>query len=176
MTTYPIYPVGTGAELNLTRFYEDERIKLSGQVIQYWVLNRGANVDPLYNEPTQATNDPLYGETYVPEKPCGNWAYSQVQLIAAIEYQQYDNENPQVDENGLSKESDATMFLSYLQWDSVVGVSNGVPKEGDVVLAMNTYFDIKKAGSEGNLVDTANVVGYKLELVRRDKFAPEKKL
>jgi hypothetical protein len=145
----------SASELNLYRLYEDERINLFGQQIDYYVLNRGANVDPVYNEPT-------------PE-----WNFHQYGMIAAVTYQEMDNRDPSVRDEGFDIDYDAEVYLSYNEWSRVVGEK--VPKEGDVLFAMNEYFDVVNAGKGGNFIDTVKVVGYKILVKKRSKFTPERK-
>lgn len=144
-------------ELRLYRSFERERINLFGQQVDYYVLSRGSNVDPVYNEPT-------------PE-----WNFATYSLIAAVTYQQMDNRQPSVRDEGFVVEFDAEAYIAYNDWVAAVGAGAAAPKEGDVMFAMAEYFDVVQFGSGGNFVDTVNAVGYKLLLKKRTKFAPQRK-
>ena len=147
---------GSTNELSLYRSYEEERINLFGQACTYWVLVRGANVDPVYNE-----TDP-------------NWSFrTPYNLIAAVTYQQMDNRQPSVRDEGFDIDFDADVFIAHNEWATKVGTE--VPKEGDVLLIMEEYFDVVNAGKGGNFIDTAKVVGYKIQVKKRSKFTPERK-
>lgn len=150
----PLYG-GSASELTLYRSYEEERINLFGQVGDYYVLSKSTNVDPLYNEPT-------------PE-----WAFTQYSLVMAVTYQEMDNRQPSVRDEGLEVEYDAEVFVSYNEWARVVGAK--VPKEGDVLFLMGEYFDVVNAGKGGNFIDAVTVVGYKLQVKKRSKFTPDRK-
>jgi hypothetical protein len=150
----PLYG-GSASELTLYRSYEEERINLFGQVGDYYVLSKSTNVDPLYNEPTP------------------DWSFTQYSLVMAITYQQMDNRQPSVRDEGLEVDFDAEVFFSYNEWNRIVGAL--VPKEGDVLFLMDEYFDVVNAGSGGNFIDTVRVVGYKLMVKKRSHFAPDRK-
>ena len=147
---------GDASELNLYRFYEEERINLFGQQIDYYVLSRGANVDPLYNEPAPS------------------WSFTQYGLVGAVTYQAMDNRDPSVRDEGLEINFDAECYFAYNEWSKRIGAAKP-PKEGDVLFCMGQYFDVVNAASGGNFVDTVNVVGFKILLKRREKFDPNRK-
>lgn len=146
---------GDASELSLYRSFEEERINLFGQRIDYYVLSRGANVDPVYNEPA-------------PE-----WSFTQYELVGAVTYQQSDNRDPSVRDEGFVVEFDGEAYFSFNEWSKVIGAKP--PKEGDVLYAMGNYFDAVNADSGGNFVDTVNAVGYKIVLKKRAKFDPSRK-
>jgi hypothetical protein len=146
---------GDAGELTLYRGFEEERINLFGQTCTYYILSRGQNVDPLYNEP-----DP-------------NWSFENYTLTAAVTYQEMDNRDPAVRDEGFIVEYDAEVFIAYNEWASAVG--KGLPKEGDVLQIMNEYFDVVNAGKGGNFVDTVDQVGFKLQVKKREKFEPNRK-
>lgn len=147
---------GDANELSLYRSFEEERINLYGQQIDYYVLSRGANVDPLYNEPAPS------------------WSFTQYGLVGAITYQAMDNRDPSVRDEGFEINYDAEAYFAYNEWSKRIGAARP-PKEGDVMFCMGQYFDVVNAASGGNFVDTLNVVGYKLLLKRREKFDPNRK-
>jgi hypothetical protein len=146
---------GDASELNLYRSFEEERINLFGQQIDYYVLSRGGNVDPVYNEPAPS------------------WSFTQYSLVGAVTFQQMDNRDPSVRDEGFVVEWDGEAYFSYNEWDKVIGAKP--PKEGDVLYAMSQYFDVVNAASGGNFVDTVKVVGYKILLRKRAKFDPPRK-
>ena len=145
--------------------WEEERISLTGQDCEYYSLIRGANVDPLYNEPFPNTTTGQLGEKF----------RLNFTFIGAIIFEEKDNREPTVREEGFDVDYDAELFVSVNEWDGKAGIGFK-PKEGDVLYSMGHFFDVVKKGSGGNIVDTVNYVGYKLTLKRREKFVPERKL
>jgi hypothetical protein len=176
-------------DAKILRFYEEERIALVASVGEFYSLNRGANVDPLYDEPT---NDPMYQDDRIPGTPGDEWPHDVVLrdeeawefigpylMDAAIEFQQFDNRNPSVREEGKDVEWDALVSISRNEWERVMeaaGVEGRIPKEGDVVFLQNVWWDIVKAGTQGNIIDTVTHVGFRLEVKKRTKFTPERKI
>ncbi len=157
-----IYPSAT--ELAYYRSLEAERFGLTGQSCTYWSLTRSINVDPLYEEPF----DFILGQ--------GDWAYTQYTVVMAIEFQEEENEDVSVRDEGFDIDSTAVAYLSYNEWVANGGSADSrSPKVGDVVLCMNKYFDVIKTGSSGNLIDRSSAVGFKFELKRRSKFDPDRK-
>jgi len=156
-----LYPDSGGLELPLTRFYEDERIKLTGQVVTYYWLELYENVDPLYDEPYDMAN-------------ADGWEYNSHTMTMAVEFTEAEDLEERAEEEGFIKEFDAISYLSYNEWIAN-GETSQNPKVGDVVYCMNRYFDIVKVGSGGNLIDTADTVGWKFELRKRSKFTPDRK-
>tara|TARA_B100001094_G_scaffold293304_1_gene313080 strand:- start:437 stop:898 length:462 start_codon:yes stop_codon:yes gene_type:complete len=150
------YPIYSDQDLGYLRTLEAERYKLSGQSVSYYTLNRGSSVDPLYGEAK-------------PE------AYQTHTLTMAITYQESDNKEPSVQDEGLVFEYDAEAFLAHSEWASS-GPAGRLPKVGDVVLIMAEYFDVVKASKGGNVMDTVSAVGFKLMLRKRSKFDPQRRL
>lgn len=152
-------------EVSLHHFYEDERIALSGQEGEYYAVNRSRNVDPIYNEPTA---NGLNGWGFEPS----------FKAVFAIQFEESDNVNPEVDEKGYQEEGDAIIHISYLEWQrrspSIVKYPH--PKEGDVVFLMDRYFDITKAKDKGRLVHSNTPSGYVLEAKFRTKMMPERRI
>lgn len=147
-------------DLALALRYERERIYSTGVDTEYYSLNRGVNVDPLYQEPNQ---DP------------GTWDFEKFHLIVAIEFQERDDETPSVRDEGFQKEADARCLVSLLEWQEVAPVGRR-PKVGDVMYAHGRWFDVVKAEGGSKLVDLPDFVGYHLELKSRTKFLPDRKV
>ncbi len=156
----PTYPCP--AELAYFRCLEAERIGLTGQEAIYYTLTRGANVDPLYSEPDD-----------------GGWVYDDFRLTVTAQYQEMDNKEVGVQEDGATVEYDAEAVVALNEWEA-----NGPPtifpgrkpKHGDVILVMGHYFDVVKGSAGGNVVDQIAVVGYKLMLKKRVKFDARRRL
>lgn len=160
-----IYPVSSGIELTYARFLEDERIKLSGQQVTYYSINLSTNVDPLYNEPFNASDQ-------------AGWSFDATYtLVMAVEFQGHSSREEEASERGLETNYDATACLSYNEWQTNGGGgAKRSPKVGDVIECMGLHFDILKPGREGHLIDTTDAVGFKFELRRISKFDAGRKI
>ena len=157
-----LYPSAT--ELAYYRSLEAERFRLTGQSCTYFSLTRSVNVDPVYDEPF----DFILGQ--------GGWEYVEYTLVMTIEFQEEENKALSVRDEGLDKEFDAVAYMSRNEWETNGGLNaNRTPKTGDVVFCMGKYFDIVKAGTQGNLIDRTDAVGFKFELKSRSKFNPSRK-
>ena len=135
---------------------EKERYGLTGPEATYFSLLRGRNVDPLYNEPR-------------------GWEFEEFCLQVVIEYEEKDNRSPSIREEGLEVEYDAQVSIAKLEWDENAPIGRR-PKEGDVIFVQKEYFDVVKDGSAGNVVNTADFVGYRLELRKRIRFDAKRKV
>ena len=91
-----LYP--SSNEVALFRDYEQERIGLVAMTATYYSLIRGANVDPLYDEgaPSAYANS--------------------VDMDCALEYQEMDNRDSSVQEEGMIVEDEGTMFIAHNEW------------------------------------------------------------
>ena len=144
------------SEIELFKGYEEERNALSGPDGTYYSLDRGENVHPVYNEP----------EPY---------AFTGPKIITfTIEFQESDNRSVSVRDEGLVVEYDATVTISRNAWESAFPTRT--PKEGDVIGVFSRYFDVVGGGRSGNIVDTEEFVGWKLEVKEREHFEPDRKL
>jgi hypothetical protein len=171
------------------RCLEEERIELVGPPCEYYSLNRGTNVDPLYGEPD---NDPLYGGSsprgtpQIDEKswnfypnPYADPVEPTLTFPVHFEYTEADNRQPMVRDEGFHAEYDAIMHLSINHWEKAIAgtrIDGRVPKEGDVLYCFNEWWDVVRVGSGGNVVDTPVTVGWKFELRKRTKFTPDRKV
>lgn len=136
--------------------YEKERFGSTGPEVTYFSLNRGANVDPLYNEPVV-------------------WDFEEFCLQATIEYEEKDNRAPEVRDEGIHSEYDAFANIAKLEWEERAPAGR-FPKEGDVIFAQKEYFDVVKGNRGGNVVDRQSTVGFRLELRKRTKFDAKRKV
>jgi hypothetical protein len=157
----PLYP--SPKELEYARFLEAERIGLTAQAVVYYTLTRGGNVDPLYGEPTDA-----------------GWLYDEFSLLAAVTYQEMDNREVGVRDEGLTVDYDAEAFIAYNEWTAngppTVFGDEREPKAGDVIYIMGEYFDVIRGDDGGNLIDQTKTVGHKLMLRKKAKFDAQRRL
>ena len=136
--------------------YEKERIGSTAPEATYFSLNRDANVDPLYNEPVL-------------------WEFEEFCLQVSIEYEEKDNREPSVRDEGIHVDYDAQVSIAKLEWAEHAPATR-TPKEGDVIFVQKEYFDVVKANLGGNVVDRQSAVGYRLELKKRTKFDAKRKV
>lgn len=142
-----------------------------GTDIEYWSqdMARGTR-DPLYDEPlTRAWRGPFKFKGFVEHAP------------AQMESR----------EEGFRVTWDGSVFLPR---KAVEDSGAPPPKAGDVVRywrnkyfaheasggaddpGAGMFFDVVNVDSEGHTFDSANFVGFKLRVVRRTEFAPERRL
>jgi hypothetical protein len=145
---------------------DDESIRRSGVEVTYFSLERGKNVDPLYNEPK-------------------GWRYTKFCLRTAhIEYQELDGREVSVRDEGKVSELTARLNVSVIEWESRAPIDPRVtadrkarqrrPKEGDVVQVQREYWNVVRANSAGNVVDQPTFTGYQMELRKRLKFIAQR--
>lgn len=174
------------------RAVDSERIGQTGTDIEYYSLNRGVNVDPVYGEPT---NDPVWGGSVStqrgrPQQHKLSWDFCPdisngelpLQLVGSIEYTEFDDKTPMVRPEGQIIEYDAILSISIDEWECALEnhlsacIKGRVPKVGDVVFGFMEWWDVKKPGRSGSILGTASTVGYRFELKKRSQFTPDRKL
>ena len=145
---------------------DHENIRRSGVEITYYTLERGQNVDPLYNEPK-------------------GWRYTKFCIRSAhIEYQEMDGRDVSVRDEGKVSELTAKINISVIEWEQRAPIDPRVtaedkarqrrPKEGDVIEVQREFWNVVKANSSGNVVDQPTFTGYQLELRKRLKFIAQR--
>ena len=186
-----------GQEIYLFDTVAQELNQIIGPPVDYYLcdttINRYANVtnyaypqpnpERLPNVPTTVV-DPLYNEPLA-------WSFQGPFRIPM--YIEYPQKNVSSGEEGERTHWDALAWVSRKEYeDAYIGRP---PSEGDVLQIWRTpffkdystndimpipnsgfYFDIRNVEEDGHLVDSAQFVGYKLSLVRRTEFTPERKL
>lgn len=171
---------------------ESERIAETSVDVEYYSLNRGTNVDPVYGEPT---NDPVWGgsspsQRGEPQQHKLSWSFCpnvadgdpSLVIVGSVEYTESDDRNPIVRPEGKSVEYDAILVISAVHWECALEehtsecIKGRTPKEGDVLYTMLEWWDIKKVGKSGNILGTATTVGYRFELKKRSEFSPDRKI
>ena len=171
---------------------ETERIESSGTDVEYYSLNRGTNVDPVYGEPT---NDPVWGGSVPsqqgqPQQHKLSWNFcpdvkggdAPLVMTCTVEYSEAENRQPMVRPEGKLVEYDAIMVIPDGAWICALDaalmacIKDRIPKEGDVVYTMLEWWDVIKAGKSGNILGTPTTVGYRFELKKRSQFTPDRKI
>lgn len=169
------------------RKMEEERYSLVAPDCEYYSLRRGRNVDPLYGEPV---NDPLYGgssDRGTPSRSNESWYFypnvsdgdSLLVFQASIVYEQMDNRQPGVREEGETIEYDALVYFSRNAWECAIkgtSIEDEAPKEGDVMYLYEEWWDITKVGKGGYILNSTEHVGFKAEVRKRTQFTPERKV
>jgi hypothetical protein len=153
------------------RCIEAERNRLTGPTAQYYSLNRGKNVDPLYDEPS---DDPLYHGSPLGVTEVWGW-FPAFDLVVTMEYGESENKDVSVRDEGQEIQYDATIRLAHDEWMAVAPVGQ-MPKEGDVCYVFEKWWDVVRAGRAGYVVDTSTSVGWVLGLKHRDSFTPDRKI
>jgi len=185
--------IWAGQDAAYLRALEAERIEGSGVDVEYYSLNRGANVDPVYGEPT---NDPVWGGSN-PRSPRGtpqqhklSWNFCPdtgagdlaLVLTGTVEYVEYDGRNPIVRPEGRMVEYDAILVVAKDEWDCGIDdhlaacIKGRIPKEGDVAFAMGEWWDIVKVGGSGSVPGSSATVGWRMDLKKRSQFTPDRKV
>lgn len=183
--------VWAGQDAAYLKEQDAERIGQSALNCSYYSLNRGKNVDPLYNEPN---NDPLYGGSsdagtdqvhnlswnFCPDVAGGD---DEFVFPCNIEYVEFDDRNPMVRPEGKVVEYDAIASVSVSHWECAIEggslpvcLAGRAPKEGDVLYGVGEWWDVVKVGGSGTIPGTYENVGYKMQLKKRTQFVPDRKV
>lgn len=174
-------------EATYLRSLEAERIEMVGPTCEYYSLNRGKNVDALYGEPT---NDPLYGGSGSrgdPQRDNASWNFypdaaageTTLTFPCVVQFQEQDNRQPSVRDEGFHVEDDAECCFSRDHWERAIAdtrIVGRAPKEGDVIYVFDQWWDVVQASQGGNILDTPVWVGYKVMLKQRSQFTPDRKV
>jgi hypothetical protein len=187
-----------GQEINVFDGYARELNGIIGPDVDYYLLNTTVNVHAnVTNYPYPQPNpheypkplpttvvDPLYNEAVA-------WAFQgPYRLPMYIAYPQKDVISG---EEGERTHWDATAWVSREEYEAAQ--LSRPPSEGDIIQIWKTpfykdystndiipipnsgyYFDIKNVEEDGHLNDSPDFVGYKLTLIRRTEFTPERKI
>lgn len=164
-------------DIALFRGWEAERNALAAPTGLYYSLVRGAHVDPLYREPTA---DPLYGgpstgsDARHPDAFGHAGPYS---VVMAVVFERSTGRDAQADEAGVEAHYDGEIGIAYNEWAAKVP-AGVLPKEGDVVSVNGEWWDVTNANPGGYVTDAgrADNVGYKLQVKKRDRFTPDRKV
>ena len=110
--------------------------------------------------------------------PAGQgWAwYPAFDLACTVEYQEKDNRETTARDEGTEVEYDAVISVAALEWPRRAPVAQARPKEGDVIEVFGHYWDVVKANSGGNIMDTPTTVGWQLNVKIRESFVAERKI
>lgn len=161
-------------DASVLRNYARERNELVGPIANYYSLIRGANVDPLYSEPVA---DPLYGgpPTGIDAKHDDAFEYEEPRdVIMNVTFERATGMDPQADDAGLDAIFDGEAYIARDEWERVW--TDRDPKSGDVLWVSNEWWDVKTAKTGGHVMDSGTYVEWKLELRKRDRFTPDRKV
>jgi hypothetical protein len=139
------------------------------------VLVRGAHVDPLYNEPVA---DPLYGGPATGSGAKHTDAFQfdgPYAIVMAVEFERSTGRDESADEAGPEARFDGFAYVARDEWERVRGIA-APPKEADVLLVNDEYWDVAMANSGGHVTDSGHHVGWKLSLRKRTRFEPQRKV
>lgn len=157
----------------ILRRWEEERLSLTGPLAEYYSLERGEHVDPVYNEPT---SDPLDGgPTYGSEaKHTDAFKYlGPKPLRIALTFTPAENVSISADEAGLLVQGDGEAHVARNEWERAF--PGRFPKEGDVMFANNFFFDITAVNPGGDVLDTRHYVGFRFAIKFTSRFTPDRK-
>ncbi len=162
-----IFPDDGVSELPLWDAIAQEPAKLSGIEFRLYSVRRAKNLHPLYREPS---NGGFEWEFH------GPW-----EMMGAFEFDQGNDIDPEVSSEGLQKTSNAVLYIARKELEDVLAP---VPKIGDVIDLWDRqpfgsefqFWDITKANPDGNIMTSEAYVQYRLELKRRSRFEPGRKV
>jgi hypothetical protein len=159
----------------ILRQWEAERNALVGPTSTYYVLVRGAHVDPLYQEPVA---DPLYGGPSTGQLARHPDAFEYAgpyPVVVAVLFERTTGREEEVDEDGPEARFDGEVYVARDEWEAKVGAT-APPKEGDVLFVSAEWWDVVLANSGGHVCDSEHYVGWKLMLKKRTRFEPNRKI
>jgi len=169
--TFPLYD---GSDACFLQKVEQERLALAGTWVNYYALNLGTNVDPLYNEPV-------------------SWAFEGAgtdtpfaRFLCQVIYQEHEDRDEMATEEGFEEDHESEMIVSKLTWDeaqTTLGIHRA-PRAGDVLIAElavheeqnSVSFEVVRSGSGGAIHGSTEFTSYKISLRKKSKFIPRRKL
>jgi hypothetical protein len=166
----PVYPGGSGANLVEQPLWDSiasEPARLSGTPIRFYSVRRAKNRHPLYSEPSRGGNE---WEFHGPWEMMGAFAFDQGQDI-----------DDEVSAEGIQKTANAVLHLARKELERIDAPD---PKVGDVIHLWDQqpfgsefqYWDVKKANPDGNIFTNESFVQFRIELSRRSRFEPGRKV
>lgn len=157
------------------RSLEAERNALVGPTATYYRLLRGAHVDPLYNEPVA---DPLYAYDAAGTLARHDEAFrydGPYSVVVAVLFERTTGRTEEASDAGVEARYDGEVMVARDTWEATVGLSTP-PKEGDVLWVSDEWWDVVGANSGGHVTDSGHYVGWKLQVKKRDRFEPSRKI
>jgi hypothetical protein len=122
----------------------------------------------------QSTYDPLYDE------PINNEYHEEVQYGFELKFfYAYLDSETNVDEKGRQKNRLTRIKILKDTWAekmTELGLTDTYPKHGDVVKINDYFYDVTNIGRDQDKGIPAEVEAYNMDLARREKFLPERKL
>lgn len=143
-----------------------EPARLSGVSVRIYSVRRAKNRHPLYAEPSVG----------------GDWEFhGPWELMGSFEFDQSRDLSDEVSQEGLQKTTTAQLTLARRDMETIEAPD---PKIGDVIWLWDRapfssefqYWDVTLAAPDGNIFTNESFVQWRLELRRRSRFEPGRKL
>ena len=166
----PIYPGGSGATLTEQPLWDSiasEPARLSGTAVRLYSVRRAKNRHPLYAEPSRDNHEWEFH---------GPW-----ELMGAFTFDQGQEIEDEVSSQGLQKTANAVLHLARKELERIDAPD---PKVGDVIHLWDQqpfgsefqFWDISRANPDGNIFTNESFVQFRIELRRRSRFEPGRKV
>jgi hypothetical protein len=164
---FPDDPVAS-VERPLFDSIAQEPPRLSGTPFRFYSVRRARARDPLYGEPSQDKQEWDFH---------GPW-----EMFGVIEYDQPSDNNSEATSDGIQIQSDATFEAARKEFEDA---GAPFPKIGDVIEIWNEnefsdvqqrYWEVTKSNPDGSIHSSEVYVMWKMDLKRRTRFDPKRKI
>lgn len=164
-----LFPDADVSERPLWDSIAAEPARLSGIDVKLWSLRRSKNRHPLYGEPSVGGDEWEFHGPY--------------EMAGAVEFDEAQEVEPEATTQGLVSVSSAILFVARVEFENV---GSPDPKIGDVIefwgddtspfVRKFKYWDVTRANPDGHVMSMAEFVQYRIELKKRTKFEPGRKV